>query len=494
MTVLTTSRLAIKNARNITATPVHSVALKKLTHTLMVSTVLGTLGTLSLSAQAADAKTDTTESNTAAIATSTASANTPVSVRESTNGMIALVNDTPILKSQLVSAMATAQARIQASGQPAPSAQRLQNDVLNSLILRQLQLDMVKRAGIRPDADVVNQSLARFAQSQGLTSLSQLQQTLDAKQPGSYASLRAQVIEEESLKALQQSQVANRVRITEQDIDAFLASPEAQRLQSAEYRTIHIRIPFSDDYNRITESEKQTALQIAQQAKNLLMNTDDAQSVLDELSAGIAKNYVAPVQGGDMGYHEASGLPTDIAKQITPLNVGQVTEPQITPEGIDVVKLVDKRNNDNMIIPQWKVRHILIKTDEQNSDALAEQKINDLYEQLRHDADFSALASTYSNDPGSAGRGGDLDWVAEGQMVPEFEEMMKRTPKGDYSIPFKSQFGWHILKVEDTREKDVSDTIKRNLAREALYQRLAPQAQEDWLQELRANAYIQIFD
>nr|WP_241878369.1 peptidylprolyl isomerase [Psychrobacter sp. PraFG1]UNK04845.1 peptidylprolyl isomerase [Psychrobacter sp. PraFG1] len=104
------------------------------------------------------------------------------------------------------------------------------------------------------------------------------------------------------------------------------------------------------------------------------MNTDDAQSVLDELSAGIAKNYVAPVQGGDMGYHEASGLPTDIAKQITPLNVGQVTEPQITPEGIDVVKLVDKRNNDNMIIPQWKVRHILIKTDEQNSDALAEQK------------------------------------------------------------------------------------------------------------------------
>ncbi|HAO59189.1 MAG TPA: peptidylprolyl isomerase, partial [Psychrobacter sp.] len=64
----------------------------------------------------------------------------------------------------------------------------------------------------------------------------------------------------------------------------------------------------------------------------------------------------------------------------------------------------------------------------------------------------------------------------------------------DFSTPFKSQFGWHILKVEGVREKDVSDTVKRNLAREALFQRLAPQAQEDWLQELRANAYVEIFN
>lgn len=465
--------------------------LKKLTDALLVSTVLASL---SLTAQAADKTVDSATTAKSTESVEAASAQAAISASESSNGIIALVNDTPILKSELAAAIAAAQTRIKASGQPAPSPQRLQNEVLNSLILRELQLDMVQRAGIRPSPDAVNESLARLAQAQGLKSLTELQQALDARQPGRYAAVRAQVIEEESLKALQQSQVASRVRITEQDVDAFLASPEAQKLQSTEYRTIHIRIPFSDDYNRITESEKNAAMQIAQQTQELLKTSNDAQAILNQLTTGIAKNYVAPVQGGDMGYHPAAGLPTDIAKQITPLEVGQVTAPQITPEGIDVVKLVDKRNNDNMIIPQWKVRHILVKTDERNSDALVEQRINDLYEQLRRDADFASLAATYSDDPGSAGRGGDLDWVTEGQMVPEFEEMMKRTPEGDFSTPFKSQFGWHILKVEGMREKDVSDTIKRNLAREALFQRLAPQAQEDWLQELRANAYVKIIN
>ena len=493
MTALNTQHYESQNSCSQTnALGASKFSLKKLTEALLVSTVMA--ASLSLTAHAADKAADSASSTQAAEAVKPSDAQAAISVRESNNGIIALVNDTPILKSDLATAVSAAQMRIQASGQPAPNAQRLQNEVLNSLILRQLQLDMVQRAGIRPSPDAVNESLARLAQAQGLKSLSELQQTLDAKQPGRYATVRAQVIEEESLKALQQSQVANRVRITEQDIDAFLASPEAQKLQSTEYRTIHIRIPFSDDYSRITESEKNSAMQIAQQTQQLLKTSNDAQAVLSQLSEGIAKNYVAPVQGGDMGYHPAAGLPTDIARQITPLEIGQVTEPQITPEGIDVVKLVDKRNNDNMVIPQWKVHHILVKTDERNSDALVEQRVNDLYEQLRRDADFASLAATYSDDPGSAGRGGDLDWVTEGQMVPEFEEMMKRTPEGDFSTPFKSQFGWHILKVEGVREKDVSDTIKRNLAREALFQRLAPQAQEDWLQELRANAYVKIIN
>ena len=126
--------------------------------------------------------------------------------------------------------------------------------------------------------------------------------------------------------------------------------------------------------------------------------------------------------------------------------------------------------------------------------ALAQQKINDLYEQLRQGADFANLASTYSDDPGSAGRGGDLNWVGEGEMVGEFEAVMKNTTVGDYSAPFRSQFGWHILKVDDKRQQDISNEYRRDLARQALYQRLAPQATEDWLQELRAGAYIQVIE
>ena len=123
---------------------------------------------------------------------------------------------------------------------------------------------------------------------------------------------------------------------------------------------------------------------------------------------------------------------------------------------------------------------------------MAKQQIDTIYEKLRQGEDFATLASTYSKDPGSASNGGDLGWVSEGDMVPSFEAMMKKTSVNDYSVPFQSQFGWHILKVDEKRQKDVSDVYRKNMAREILYQRMAPQALDDWMQDLRAQAYVKI--
>ncbi len=440
---------------------------------------------LTLSAQAATVKPATTQVATTA-AQSSGNRLTPAT---STDGIIALVNENAILKSDLVDAIVQTQARAQAAGEPIENSPQLQSEVLNALILRELQLSMVKRVGLNPDEAAINQRLGQIAQSEGLSSLSALQQRLDAAKPGSYAALRAQLIEEASIQALQQRQISSRVRISEQDIDAFLASPEAKRLNQSEYQTIHVRVPYIDDYSRLSEAQRQEALQVAQNLRNRLLapNVDVAEAV-----AASQGNYPIPLQGGDMGFHQAAALPTELSSEITKLEVGAVSEPLVTPEGIDIIKLANKKESDKMLVPQWHTRHILVKVDELQTDALAEQKINDLYNQLRNGADFAGLASTYSDDPGSAGRGGDLDWVNESDMVAPFEAAMKNTAVGDYSAPFKTQFGWHILEVEGKREQDVSEQYRRNMARQALYQRLAPQAKEDWLQELRAGAYIQV--
>lgn len=407
----------------------------------------------------------------------------------STDGIIALVNENAILKSELVDAIVQTQARAQAAGENLPNSAQLQSDVLNALILRELQLSMIKRVGLNPDESAINQRLGQIAQSEGLNSLSELQQSLDAARPGSYAALRAQLIEEASIQALQQRQISSRVRISEQDIDAFLASPEAKRLNQSEYQTIHVRVPYIDDYSRLSEAQRGEALKVAEDLRTRLLapNVNVAEAV-----AATQGSYPIPLQGGDMGFHKAASLPTELSTEITKLEVGAVSAPLVTPEGIDIIKLADKKESDKMLIPQWHTRHILVKVDELQTDALAEQKINDLYGQLRSGADFADLASTYSDDPGSAGRGGDLDWVSAEDMVGPFEAVMKNTTVGDYSAPFKTQFGWHTLKVEGKREQDVSTQYRRNMARQALYQRLAPQAKEDWLQELRAGAYIQI--
>ena len=443
---------------------------------------------LSLSAQAA------TVNNQVNMATGNSGAqdsNSRLSVANSTDGIIALVNDNAILKSDLMEAIAQTQARAKAAGQPLTNSAQLQSEVLNALILRELQLSLVNRIGIKPDEAAINQRLAQIGQSEGVTSLAALQQRLDAQQVGGYATLRTQLIEDSAIQSLQQRQVGNRVRISEQDVDAFLASPEAKRLSQSEYQTIHVRVPYIDDYSRLSQKQRDEALAVAQRLRTRLQapNVDVAAAV-----AAAQGSYAIPLQGGDMGFHRASSLPTELSSEITKLEVGAVSAPLVTPEGIDIIKLANKKSSDQIIVPQWRTSHILIKSDDLQTDALAEQKINDLYNQLRQGADFAALAATYSDDPGSAGRGGDLEWVSEQDMVGPFEAVMENTSVGDYSAPFKTQFGWHILKVADKREYDASDEYRRNAARQALYQRLAPQAEEDWLQELRTSAYIQVFN
>ena len=459
-------------------------SLRQTSQAVILSMGLMTALTLSVSAQAATvnaakAQATTTQKNSVARLTPA----------NSTDGIIALVNENAILKSDLVAAIAQTQARAKAAGEPIANSAQLQSEVLNALILRELQLSLIKRVGLNPDEAAINKRLEQIAKAEGLSSIAALQQRLDSAQSGSYATLRAQLIEDTAIQALQQRQITNRVRISEQDIDAFLASPEAKRLNQSEYQTVHVRVPYIDDYSRLSEAQRNDALKVAQNLRTRLLvpNVDVAEAIV--ASQG---NYPIPLQGGDMGFHKAAALPTELSSEITKLEVGAVSAPLITPEGIDIIKLANKKASDTMLVPQWNTSHILVKVDELQTDALAEQKINDLYSQLRNGADFASLASTYSDDPGSAGRGGDLDWVGEDQMIGPFETMMKNTAVGDYSAPFKTQFGWHILKVEGKRQQDVSDEYRRTMARQALYQRLAPQAKEDWLQELRAGAYIQV--
>ncbi len=465
-------------------------SLRQTSRAVLIAMSAGSAGLfLSINAQAATVNNQVNATvNNSAPVQNTANR---LSAANSTDGIIALVNENAILKSDLIEAITQTQARAQAAGQPLANSAQLQSEVLNALILRELQLSLANRAGVKPDEAAINQRLAQIGQSEGVNSLAALQQRLDAEQPGSYALLRKQLIEDSAIQSLQQRQVSSRVRISEQDVDSFLASPEAKRLNQSEYQTIHVRVPYIDDYSRLSQAQRDEALAVAQTLRSRLQapNVDVPTAI-----AAVQGSYAIAIQGGDMGYHKAASLPTELSSEITKLDVGAVSEPLVTPEGIDIIKLANKKSSDKMVVPQWRASHILVKVDDLQTDALAEQKINDLYNQLRQGADFAGLAATYSDDPGSAGRGGDLEWVSEQDMVGPFEAMMKNTSVGDYSAPFKTQFGWHILKVADTRQYDASNEYRRDMARQALYQRLAPQAQEDWLQELRASSYIKVLE
>ena len=201
------------------------------------------------------------------------------------------------------------------------------------------------------------------------------------------------------------------------------------------------------------------------------------------------------VEGADMGFRSLSDIPAELAARVSPLQDGQTTELIPVRDGIHILKLVERKGGDQKaIVPQYQTRHILIQPSEVVSPENAKQMIDSLYSRLQKGEDFAVLASTYSNDPGSARDGGSLGWVTPGMMVPEFDDKMKNTPKGQISEPFQSQFGWHILQVTDTRQQDMTKEYQERMARQLLGERQFDAELDSWLREIRNNAFVDIKD
>ncbi len=123
-------------------------------------------------------------------------------------------------------------------------------------------------------------------------------------------------------------------------------------------------------------------------------------------------------------------------------------------------------------------QHILISAETPEQDAAAKARIDSLHAELEAGADFAGLARTNSADPGSAARGGDLGWFDRGDMVPEFEQLAFSLPVGQLSDPFKTQYGYHIMKVNERRAAGYRsfEQVREDLERTLTEQRAGDQA------------------
>ena len=138
------------------------------------------------------------------------------------------------------------------------------------------------------------------------------------------------------------------------------------------------------------------------------------------------------------------------------------------------------------------VRHILIKPSEIRTEAQTEALINKIHDRIEAGEDFATLAKTYSEDPGSALNGGDLNWVNPNSLVPEFRAAMSDTPQGVLSKPFKTQYGWHVLEVLGRRATDSTSQAREQQAMNALRNRKYDEELQSWLRQIRDEAYVEI--
>ncbi|MCU1726561.1 peptidylprolyl isomerase SurA [Pseudomonas sp. 7P_10.2_Bac1] len=396
--------------------------------------------------------------------------------------VVAIVDNDVIMQSQLDQRVHEVQQTIAKRGQGVPPASVLDQQVLERLIVENLQLQIGERSGIRITDEELNQAIGTIAQRNNMT-LDQFRQAL-AHDGLSYDDAREQVRREMIISRVRQRRVAERIQVTEQEVKNFLASDLGKAQLSEDYHLANILIPTSDSAS--SDAVQAAAKQAEDIYKQVKQGADFAQLAIARSGSDTA------LDGGDMGWRKAGQLPPPFDRMLSEMPVGDITPPVRTPGGFIILKLLDKRGGQTVMVDEVHVRHILIKPSEIRTEAQTKELADKLYDRIQSGEDFATLAKTYSEDPGSALNGGDLNWVDPNSLVPEFREVMAETPQGVLSKPFRTQYGWHVLEVLGRRSTDSTTQAREQQAMNALRNRKYDEELQSWLRQIRDEAYVEI--
>ncbi len=405
----------------------------------------------------------------------------PIHAVTQVDGIAAVVDDDVVLKSELQQRMSQVYANFQQSGNALPPADELKRGVLNQLILESIQLQRSQRMGVNVSDEQLNSAMANIARSQGISFDAFRQQLLN---DGSYYPLQEQIRKDISIKQLQNASLARRVNISPEEIDAFLSSPEGKALAKVRYQLGHILVPLSSD---ASNSERQKANEIIETARTEISTGKDPERWAKVYNV----RHGTQVQGGFLGWRTQEELPSLFANVAPQMAIGDISSVLEAGNGLHIIQLIDS-SGKAQLVTQSKARHILIKTSAILNEEQAELKATELRTKALNGESFSTLAKQNSDDIGTAQEGGDLGWSRPGAFVPLFEQTMEKTNVGDISLPFKTQFGWHIIQVEDRKDTDMREDVIKNQAYNIIRERKFDDVREEWLQQLRNNAYVNI--
>jgi peptidyl-prolyl cis-trans isomerase SurA len=394
--------------------------------------------------------------------------------------VVAVVDDDIIMASELRERLAGVTQNLEARGVEAPPEDVLIRETLDRLILESIQVQKGVRVGIRISDAQLNEAMQRIAAQNGMT-LEQFRAALE-ETGQSYGAMREQIRQEMIIQRVQAGHVNQRIEISEQEVDNFLATEAGQKQSQAEYRMLHALLPVSPEASsgEVTAAEKHVNQVLAQ----IRGGTPFEQAVS-------ASKGPYTFSGGDLGWRKLDDLPSLLSDVAPSLGRGETSDPIRSPSGFHLVKLEDKRGGEQLV-DQTHARHILVKPSEIMSDDAARDLVGELKDRALAGEDFGELAREYSEDIGSAQEGGDLGWVSPGQMVPEFEQAMNDTATGEISDPVRSQFGWHVILVEERRQHDMTQEAIRAQAANYLHQRKYQEELDAWLQQIRDEAFVDI--
>lgn len=400
---------------------------------------------------------------------------------EKMDRIIAVVDQSVITERELMGRMESVKTQMIKKGVEVPPDDVLQKQILERLIVDSLQLQLAAQTGIKVDDPQLDKTIERIAEQNNLT-LPAFKKALEEDGTRFYK-FREDIRNDIILARLRERDVDNKVNISEAEIDNYLSTQEKEGdLDEFNISQILIRLPEDSSPEDIKKARVRTeqvikALSEGMSFEKASANFSDAPNALD---------------GGTLGWRSGQQMPPEFLELIKTLQVGGVSRPFRSGNGVHILKLNERRaGSSTLIVEQTHVRHILLKPNEVLSDKEAKQKIEGIKERIDHGTPFQDMARQYSDD-GSASNGGDLGWISPGDTVPVFEKTMAELAINEVSAPVRSQFGWHLIQVLERRKQDMSKESKRLKARQEIRARKAEEAYNEWVHELRDKAFVEL--
>ncbi len=400
--------------------------------------------------------------------------------------IVVVVNSEPITQHDIRSRVQRVAQQASRAGSTLPPQTELVRQVTEALILERAQIQLAKEQGIKVETSVLDDAEQNIAR-QNQMDVARLHRQLESEGMP-VEEFRNTIRQQIMVQRLREREVDARVRVTEAEVDRFLA-------QKRDNPGADLQLHISQILVAVPESAD------AQQLANLMSR---AQMIGEKARAGadfsnLVREYSdAPdrARGGDLGLRPAERYPVLFVDATRAVKTGGIAGPVRSPAGFHVLKVLDKKVAglpDDTIV-QTRARHILLRPSARLTETAATEQLAQQRSRLvAGQADFAAVAREISQD-GSAAQGGDLGWATPGMFVPEFEEAMNRLAPNEISAPLVSRFGVHLIQVLERKEVELSPKAQRDQLKQLVREQKMEEAYKRWIEDVRSSAYVEYRD
>lgn len=397
------------------------------------------------------------------------------------NRIVAIANNDVILSSELQEAMNEIVKQLNEKGTPVPERAVLVKQVLERLVVDSLQLQIANDNGIDVSDSMLNSEIQDLAKENGV-SLTEFRDVLE-RDGYPYSKFRENLRKQLIINQVRRQMVASRIKVTDQEVDNLLATLKASGQSDIEYHLSHILVA-------IPEAASPEEIQAAERrADNILVRLRNGAN-FSEIAISESDGQTA-LEGGDIGWRSLGQIPSLFLDSVKTMQVNDISDLIRSSGGFHIIKLLDKRGDERHLVEQTMARHILIKPDDVNTDEEVLVRMQQLEIRLRGGEDFATLARANSQDTLSAAKGGSLGWLNKGDTVPEFEDALESLEPGEISKPVKTQFGWHLVQVQERRTHDSTVDYERSKVKNLIRSRKYDEELFLWLRRLRDESYVE---